>query len=591
MFRPYFGNSGVFADEMEGKVLDRALQLDLDRQSQPKVAASLPALAGASGSIDVQFMPAEELAQWRDWVVEFVGRGFSWDRLDFMARRAAAGGNPQPFLKISRRLPGWIAREHRGTVPPGRPWPCGAVQGRRARNGQGLRGGVPVLRTVRGLAEAVKLLTQNRGLHLDTLPPHLARSTAEVFGEGMTPTAVAEEILRRVREGGDAAVRDITRRVGGGDLAGLEVPRAAIEQARDSISEEVADALRIAAERIRRFHESSMPQGWHDPSNGYGELMVPVSRVGAYVPGGTARYPSTVLMTVIPARVAGVDEVIVATPGGDSGYPDPVVLAAADVAGADRVFRIGGAQAVAAMAYGTETVPRVDIVCGPGNIFTTLAKKLLFGEVGIDGLYGPTETALVADETANPTMCAADLIAQAEHDEMATPVLITTSEELAQSVIREIGIRTERLDRAATISASVRNRGVVAIVDSLDEAVELANEYAPEHLSLMVEDPKALMGSVRNAGALFLGEYSHEVLGDYVAGPSHVMPTGGTARFNSGIGVRTFLKTIPYVDLDAATSAPLARAASVLGRAEGLTAHAEAAEIREEMPRDAEPRR
>ena len=447
------------------------------------------------------------------------------------------------------------------------------------------------MRTVRGLAEAVKLLTQNRGLHLDTLPPHLARSTAEVFGEGMTPTAVAEEILRRVREGGDDAVRDITRRVGGGDLAGLEVPRAAIEQARDSISEEVADALRIAAERIRRFHESSMPQGWHDPSNGYGELMAPVSRVGAYVPGGTARYPSTVLMTVIPARVAGVDEVIVATPGGDSGYPDPVVLAAADVAGADRVFRIGGAQAVAAMAYGTETVPRVDIVCGPGNIFTTLAKKLLFGEVGIDGLYGPTETALVADETANPTMCAADLIAQAEHDEMATPVLITTSEELAQSVIREIGIRTERLDRAATISASVRNRGVVAIVDSLDEAVELANEYAPEHLSLMVEDPKALMGSVRNAGALFLGEYSHEVLGDYVAGPSHVMPTGGTARFNSGIGVRTFLKTIPYVDLDAATSAPLARAASVLGRAEGLTAHAEAAEIREEMPRDAEPRR
>ena len=434
------------------------------------------------------------------------------------------------------------------------------------------------MRTVRGLEEAAKLLTQNRGLHLETL------------GTGKTPTAVAEEILGRVREGGDAAVRDITHEIEGVELTGLEVPPSAIAEASASIPGEVADALRLAAERIRRFHESSMPQGWHDPANGYGELFAPVSRVGAYVPGGTARYPSTVLMTVIPARVAGVDEVIVATPGGDSGYPDPVVLAAADVAGADRVFRIGGAQAIAAMAYGTESVPRVDLVCGPGNIFTTLAKKLLFGEVGIDGLYGPTETALVADEAANPTMCAADLIAQAEHDEMATPVLITTSEDLAQSVVREIEVRTERLDRAATISASVRNRGVVAIVGSLDEAVELANEYAPEHLSLMVEEPKALMGSVRNAGALFLGEYSHEVLGDYVAGPSHVMPTGGTARFNSGIGVRTFLKSIPYVDLDEAASAPLARAASVLGRAEGLTAHAEAAEIREEMPQDTEPR-
>ncbi len=447
------------------------------------------------------------------------------------------------------------------------------------------------MRIVRGLAEATKSLTHNRGLHLDdSLPPHVARKTAEAFGAAMTPAAVAAEILRRVREEGDAAVRDITRRLGGGELTGLEVPPSAIAQASASIPEDVAGALRLAAGRVRRFHESGLPKSWHDPSNGYGEMMTPFSRVGAYVPGGTAKYPSTVLMTVVPARVAGVDEVIVATPGGESGYPDPVVLAAADVAGADRVFRIGGAQAIAAMAYGTETVPRVDVVCGPGNIFTTLAKKLLFGEVGIDGLYGPTETVLVADETANPTTCAADLIAQAEHDEMATPVLITTSEEVARSVVKEIEVRTSRLDRAATIIASVRNRGVAAVVDSLDEAIELANAYAPEHLSLMVEEPRALMGSVRNAGALFLGEYSHEVLGDYVAGPSHVMPTGGTARFNSGVNVRTFLKTIPYVDLDEAASAPLAKAASVLGRAEGLTAHAEAAEIRAEIPQNTESR-
>ena len=316
---------------------------------------------------------------------------------------------------------------------------------------------------------------------------------------------------------------------------------------------------------------------------GYGQVVNAVERVGAYVPGGTARYPSTILMTTIPARVAGVDEVVVCTPAGNDGAPSPVVLVAADVAGADRVYGIGGAQAVAAMAYGTETVPKVDVICGPGNVFVTLAKKLVYGDVGIDGLYGPTETVVIADGSANPTLCAADLLAQAEHDELATPVLITTSEELAGAVVREIEVRLERLDRKSIAGEAIRGRGAIALVDDLDEAFELSNLFAPEHVSLVVSQPRSYLDRVRNAGAVFLGEFSHEVLGDYVAGPSHVMPTGGTARFGSGIGVHSFVKISPVVAVDEAASQALSGAASLVARAEGLTAHAEAAEVRDEL--------
>jgi histidinol dehydrogenase len=291
-------------------------------------------------------------------------------------------------------------------------------------------------------------------------------------------------------------------------------------------------------------------------------------------------------MTAIPAKVAGVSEVIVCTPAREGGMPHPVVLVAADIAGVDRVFRIGGAQAIAAMAYGTETVPRVDMICGPGNIFVTLAKKLLFGEVGIDGLYGPTETVVVADESANPTLCAADLLAQAEHDPLARPVLITTSASLAAAVEKEARTRLERLERASIAKAAMEEQGCIAIVSSLEEALELANQFAPEHISLMVKEPWAFVGQVRNAGAVFLGEFSHEVLGDYVAGPSHVMPTGGTARFSSGLGVHSFVKVSPVTALDRATASELSRAAALIARAEGLTAHAEAAEVREELNKE-----
>ena len=439
------------------------------------------------------------------------------------------------------------------------------------------------MRIVRGLEKATTHLCEDRALRFDRVPPHVQARTESAFGRRLTPVQVVELILEDVRKRGDDAVRELTRKLDGRDLAETEVPRKAIADAYDHVPDEVVDALTTAARRVRKFHEATLSRGWMDHAEGYGQIVNPVGRVGAYVPGGTALYPSTVLMTAIPARVAGVDEIIVCTPAHSGAAPSPVVLVAADLAQVDRVFQIGGAQAIAAMAYGTETVPAVDMICGPGNVFVTLAKKLLFGEVGIDGLYGPTETVVVADETANPTLCAADLLAQAEHDPLARPVLITTSERIADAVQREAEVRLERLERRNIARAAMEDQGCIAVVDDLDEALELVNRFAPEHLSLMVREPWDYVSRVRNAGAVFVGEFSHEVLGDYVAGPSHVMPTGGTARFSSGIGVHSFVKVTPVVALSDGTSAELARAASLIARAEGLTAHAEAAEIREEL--------
>ena len=418
---------------------------------------------------------------------------------------------------------------------------------------------------------------------MDSVPPQVQEKTDAVYGEPLSPQRFVERVLTEVRERGDEAVRDLTRKLDGVDPGAFEVPSSAVTDAHANIPGELVEALVLAAGRVRRFHEASLPKSWIDSSEGYGELFNPVNRVGVYVPGGTARFPSTVLMAAIPARVAGVQEIIVATPSGKDGSPDPVVLAAADIAGVDRVFQISGAQAIAALAYGTETVPRVDMVCGPGNVFVTLAKKLVFGDVGIDGLYGPTETLVIADGGANPTLCAADLVAQAEHDYMATPVLITTSGELAKAVQAEAELRAAGLERAVVAKESLEQRGCIAVVENLEEAFELANQFAPEHISLMVKDPWEHLGRVRNAGAVFLGDFSHEVLGDYVAGPSHVMPTGATARFSSGLGVRTFLKVSPVVGLDEATSSTLSSAASIIARAEGFTGHAEAAEIRDEL--------
>ncbi len=436
------------------------------------------------------------------------------------------------------------------------------------------------MRMVSGLAAARKVLMEDRGLDLSSVPAEVMERTAAALGRAMSPAEAVDEILRRVREGGDEALRGLARSLDGVETETFEVPKSEIASAYAEVSDELVRALEVAVRRCTRFHQASRPEGWIDFSEGYGEMVVPVASVGAYVPRGLA---STVLMTAIPARVAGVEDVIICTPPASGGVPDPALLVAADLAGVNRVFHIGGAQAIAALAYGTESVPKVEMVCGPGSVFVTLAKKALFGEIGIEGLYGPTETAVITDDTANATLCAADLLAQAEHDVMATPVLITTSKQLADSVRRELSVRVEMLERAETARASLERRGVIAIVEDIDEALDLANELAPEHLSLMVRQPWRHVGRVRNAGALFLGEFSHEVLGDYVAGPSHVMPTAGTARFNSGISVRSFLKVMPVVGLDDETAASISRAAAVIARAEGLTGHVEAAEIRDEL--------
>ena len=439
------------------------------------------------------------------------------------------------------------------------------------------------MRIVRGIEDARRVLCEGRGLGLDDVPQSLLDGIADIFREALTPLQVVECIVRRVRADGDAALREFTALIDGVAPDELEVPRAAIAEARRQASAEVVEALEAAAERVRVFHKACLSRGWTDYVAGYGQIVNAVGSAGAYIPGGTALYPSTVLMTAIPAKVAGVEQVVMCTPTKGGELPHPAVLAAADIAGVDRVFCIGGAQAVAAMAYGTESVPRVDIICGPGNIFVTLAKKLVYGDVGIDGLYGPTETVVIGDGTSNPTLCAVDMLAQAEHDALARPVLITTSEGLAKAVDAEVSSRLERLDRGAIARASTQEQGCIAVVDSIDEGLELANEFAPEHLCLMMKDAWEHLGKVRNAGAVFIGDFSHEVLGDYVAGPSHVMPTAGTARFNSGLGVHSFVKISPVVALSQETSAAISKAASVLGRAEGLTAHAEAAEIREEL--------
>ena len=442
------------------------------------------------------------------------------------------------------------------------------------------------MRIVRGIERSREALLAERGLGLDAASASLLRRTESAFGKAMTPVQTAEHIVGRVREGGDEAIRNITRRLDGIDLLDLEVSNRAVREAYDAVDMEVVEALRLAAERIRRFHERTRPESWVDFREGYGELVNAVERVGVYVPGETARFPSTVLMSAIPARVAGAKEVVVTTnPGVDRGV-HPSVLVAADIAGVDRVFQMGGAQAIAALAYGTETVPKVDMICGPGGLFTTLAKKVVFGDVGVDGLYGPTETLVLADDSANPTLCAADLLAQAEHDILAKPVLITPSGMLAERVHSETMGRVCGIDRAETAIRAVEDHGVIAVVANLDEAFALANEFAPEHVSLMIRDPWAHLRKIENAGAVFLGEFSHEVLGDYVAGPSHVMPTGGTARFGSGLNVRSFLKFSPIIGMSEEQAAQLGDAASVLGRAEGLTAHAEAAEIRSELRDD-----
>ena len=436
------------------------------------------------------------------------------------------------------------------------------------------------LKVIKGVAEARKELSRVDVLDVDSVPPEVIDRTEKVFGERLSPLESVQRILEDVRLQGDSALRYYTRILDGTELDGLEVSKEQINNSYQQAPKALVEALEFAASRIDDFHRATMRKSWVDLSSGIGELVVPIERVGIYAPGGTASYPSTVLMTAIPARVAGAKEIVLATPPRDGENPDTAVLAAAKLVGVDRVFRVGGVQAIGAMAFGTETVPKVDKICGPGNLFVTLAKKLVFGQVDIDGLYGPTETVVIADETASPAYCAADMLAQAEHDPQASAILVTTSLALVGEIEGELDKQLASLERGELAGASLERQGKVILVDDMDDALELANHIAPEHLCMMVKEPWSWAGKVKHAGGVFLGPFSPEVMGDYVAGPSHVMPTGGTARFSSALSVHHFLKTMPVVGLKSEEYRSLAKAAAVIARAEGLTGHARAVEIR-----------
>ena len=393
------------------------------------------------------------------------------------------------------------------------------------------------------------------------------------------------EILAAVKLGGDAALMQYTARFDQLDVAQfteLEIPRERLQQSLDSLPADQSAALRKAADRIRRYHERQKQDSWQyeEPDGSvYGQKVTPLDRVGIYVPGGKASYPSTVLMDAIPARVAGVGEIICTLPTPHGEYNE-LVLAALALAEVDRVFTIGGAQAIAALAYGTETVPRVDKVVGPGNIYVATAKRAVYGQVGIDMVAGPSEILVIADGSVPAEWIAMDLFSQAEHDEDAQSILVSPDPDYIDAVLNAMNAELPGMERRETIQRSLEKRGLLIEVPDLDAAVAVSNRVAPEHLELALAEPQARLNEIRHAGAIFLGAYSSESLGDYCAGPSHVLPTSGTARFSSALGVYDFQKRSSIIDCSPQAARELAETASILARCEGLTAHARAAEMR-----------
>jgi histidinol dehydrogenase len=437
------------------------------------------------------------------------------------------------------------------------------------------------LKIIRDVKRARATLLKRTPPETQEGPPWLMERIAETFGKPMSLQEVVEQVLSEVRTRGDRALLDFEWRLDGVKLKRLEVSKKEMAKCHSDVDAGLASALELAAERIRSFHVKCKRQSWVDfGEGGLGQWVRPLERVGVYVPGGKASYPSTLLMTAIPARVAGVREIIVTSPPGPDGEVSPMTLLAAEIAGVDRVFKVGGAQAVAAMAFGTRTIPKVDKICGPGNIFVQLAKKMVYGTVGIDGFFGPTETIVVADDSADPAFCAADLLAQAEHDAMASAILITTSASLADAVSREVDQQVASLGRCSVIRESLNDKGGIVVVPDMETALGLVNDYAPEHVSLMVKDAWTWAEKVRNAGGVFIGDDSAEVVGDYVAGPSHVMPTGGTAHFSSPVTLDDFLKVTSVVAINRKTLGKIGPAAATIARAEGLDAHSQAVEVR-----------
>ena len=407
--------------------------------------------------------------------------------------------------------------------------------------------------------------------------------------------STVREILQTVQRKKDEALLNYTAEFDGVSLTAesLQVSGSELDAAYQAVSPQLVDAIRMAKQRIEAFHRQRVPKGWvtfSEPNIVLGKRYTPVDRAGLYVPGGRAAYPSTVLMNAIPAKVAGVKEIVMVTPPGSAGFGSengqksstisPAILVAAQEAGIDRIYRVGGAQAIAALAYGTETIPKVDVISGPGNIYVTLAKKHVYGTVGIDSLAGPSEVLVIADRSANPTFLAADLLAQAEHDPLAAAILLTTDYAQAQQVVVEVDKQLEHHPRRTLTEKAIAHYGVIIVVENLDVAVALSNLFAPEHLELEVEHPWDVIEGIRHAGAIFIGHNTPEAVGDYIAGPNHTLPTCGAARYASALGVETFMKHSSVIEYSAEALREVSGAIAALTEAEGLPSHGASVRLR-----------
>ena len=416
---------------------------------------------------------------------------------------------------------------------------------------------------------------------LDELLKQVDRQTDQQANQPEVESTVSE-IIANVIKNGDKALKEYSRKFDKVELDDLRVPQKDIDNAYENADQDLLDALNLAKNNIISYHKKEIQNGFVDAEQKgvvRGEKITPLAAVGLYVPGGTAAYPSSILMNVIPAKLAGVGKIVMVTPPQKDGIGQ-AVLAAAKIAGIDEIYQVGGAQAIAALAYGTESIPRVDKITGPGNIFVAVAKKQVFGQVDIDMIAGPSEIGVIADDSANPKEVAADLLSQAEHDKMARPMMVTPSEKFAQAVSDEMDRQVKTLPREEIASAAVKNKGFIAVVDDIDEAFTVMNAIAPEHLEIELEDAMQYLNQIKNAGSVFLGYNASEPVGDYVAGPNHILPTGGTARFFSPLGVSDFVKRTQFVTYSREALKKEEKAITTLARVEGLEAHARAVESR-----------
>jgi len=401
-----------------------------------------------------------------------------------------------------------------------------------------------------------------------------------LFPKKYIPSYFVKKIDEIVRKEGDEGLRRISSYIDRNNLVDFEIPKNEIIKSIESLNKDEEKAIKNSIERVTDYQKKLLNNTWMNEDQTIGEKVVPMESSLAYVPSGTAPLISTAIMTIVPAKVAGVKNIYVTTPADKNSTVSEKILAASYLSGADRIFKIGGAQAISAFTYGTELIPKVDIICGPGNLWVTAAKKHVYGDVGIDGLYGPTETLVIIDENSDPDYAASDLIAQAEHDVSAMPILISNSETAINNVMKSIKKQVVNLERSSIINQSLKNRGVTIFLSTLDEIATITNYIAPEHLCIATKNPEKIYNKITNAGAIFMGEWSAEVIADYIAGPSHVMPTSGTAKFSSSLSVRNFLKYIPVLNFKESTFSKLALDAELIANMENLSGHANAAKIR-----------